>query len=409
MMQDRLNVTFVGHVDHGKSTLIGRLLYDTGSLPPDRMEQVRLASQEQGKDIELAFLIDQLKEERDEAKTIDTAQVFFEAQGRRYVIIDAPGHREFLKNMLTGASQAQAAVLIVDTELGMGEQTRRHAFLLDMLGIHTCVCALNKMDRVEFAQERFAEVEAQVRAHLDRVGLAVLACVPISARHGDNVVNRSERMAWYPGPTLMEALAGIRAVEQAELPMRLCVQDVYTFEGERIVAGRVEIGTLDDGDPVLVLPDGVPSEVYAIERFLSTRTTAEPGECIGLTMPEQLPVRRGQVFCAPDDPPAMRSRLTARLFWMSAEPLRPGETLDLKVVTQCSEATVRAIRRRTDSSSLDLIAEDADVLEEHDVAEVDLDCAQAMVVERAARSPSLGRVVMERGGEVVAAGIVIDL
>ena len=409
MTKDRLKVAFVGHVDHGKSTLIGRLLYDTDSVPPDKMEQIQRASEEQGLDTELAFLMDHLKEERDEKKTIDTAQIFFETDGREYVIIDAPGHREFLKNMLTGASQAQAAVLIVDTQLGMEEQTRRHAFLLELLGVRYCVAALNKMDQVDFSQARFEGLQAVLEEHLTKVGLPWVACVPVSARHGDNVVARSDRMPWYDGPTLMETLAGIQAIEETDLPMRLCVQDVYRFDGERIVAGRVETGTIDEGDRVLVLPDGVESEVYTIERFLSPRTSAEPGECIGLTVPDELEVRRGQVFCAPDAAPRLSAHLTARVFWMSPEPVQRGQSLDLKIVTQESACSIGAIRNRVDSSSLELLEADAGQLHEADVAEVELASARPMVVEVVKRNPSLGRVVLERDGDVVGAGILVDL
>lgn len=409
MATDRLRIAFVGHVDHGKSTLIGRLLYDTGSIPPDRMGQLRLASASQGNDMEFAYLMDQLREEREQAMTIDTARLFFRTVEREYVVIDAPGHREFLKNMLTGASQADAAALIVDASQGIGEQTRRHAFLLSLLGITRCVVAVNKMDLVGYSEARFLKVRRAVQDLAGKAGLACVAYIPISAKLGDNVAARSEQMPWYRGQALLDAIAAIPVVRDTDLPLRFCVQDVYHFDGRRIVAGRVESGTLAPGAHVVLLPEKRPVQVLSIERFHSARTVAEAGECIGLTLPDGIPCRRGQVFCEPGDLPGIASSFRVKLFWMSPNPLGKEGSLVLRLSTQEAECRVKRIRRRIDSASLDVLEEDAAQLGDAEVGELDLALLSPLVVEPFSRMPPLGRVVLERNGSIVGAGVVAGI
>ncbi len=406
MPDDRLKVAFLGHVDHGKSTLIGRLLYDTGSVPPDRLEQLQAASAARGLDTEFAFLLDQLSEERDGAMTLDTAQLFFRAGAREYVVIDAPGHRELLRNMLTGAWEAHAAVLIVDARQGLGEQTRRHAFLLTLLGIARCLVAVNKMDAVGLAAERFEAVREATQALLARVGVTPVAAVPIRARQGDNV---AARMPWYHGPTVLEALDALPAPLATDRPMRFCVQDVYGFDGQRYVAGRVESGTLRAGQRVLLLPEGVETRVLTIERFMSGRTAAEPGECIAVTLPDRLAARRGQVLCTPERPPRLAAALTARLFWLAPRPLECGADLTLRLATQESPCRVTSIRRRTDSESLHVLEEQANHLAATEVAEVCIEVPAPLVAEPVTDGPALGRLILEAEAQVVGAGVVVSV
>jgi sulfate adenylyltransferase large subunit len=409
MSQERLKITFVGHVDHGKSTLIGRLLYDTGSVPPDRMAAIEAASEEQGRDVEFAFLMDHLQEEREQGITIDTAQIWFKTDDRDYVIIDAPGHREFLKNMLTGAAQAEAALLLVDAEEGLGEQTQRHAFLLTLLGIRQCVVIMNKMDLVDFSEERFEALCGQLMTFLDRIGVEPMEFIPISARHGDNVVHPSDRMDWYDGLTVLEVLDSIPGMVETELPPRFCVQDIYDFDGKRLVAGRVESGTVDQGDALTVLPEGLETEVASVERFASERDVAEAGECVALTLPEDVPVRRGQVLCDPAALPQVTTTLTARVFWMAKEPLERDGEFDLKIVTQDRRCRVASILRRVNSSTLESIEEDAARLETTEVGDLVLEADGPVVAELIEQNPSLGRVVLETRGAVVGAGIITGL
>jgi len=407
MAQDRLRIVFVGHVDHGKSTLIGRLLCDTGSVPPDRLEALRGAPRPEGREVELAHLVDHLREEREQEFTLDTAQVFFRTADREYVVIDAPGHREFLRNMLTGASQADAAVLVVDASRGVEEQTRRHAFLLSLLGVAPCLVAVNKMDLAGFAEPRFREVVAAAARCLRSVRLPGAVAVPVSARLGDNVVAPSPRMPWHGGSTLLGVLEALRIPREVAHPLRFCVQDVYRFDGRRLVAGRVESGALDAGDWVAVLPEGTRTEVLSIERFQSGRTTAEAGECVGLTLPEQVAIRRGQVLCDPQAIPPVVSRLRVRVFWMGDEPLRRDERVCLRVVTQETACRVEAVERRVDTASLEVLEEHAETLGTTEVGELALALDTPLVVEPFASCPPLGRVVLERSGSVAGAGILI--
>ncbi len=233
-----LKFVIVGHVDHGKSTLIGRLLYDTGSVSPDRLEDIKKTSKEQGKEIEFAYLLDHLEEERQQGITIDTTQAFFKSQKRRYVIIDAPGHVEFVKNMITGASQAEAGVLIVDAKEGIREQTKRHAYILSMLGLKNVMVVFNKMDLVGFKEEAFNVLMKDTKDIMDSINISVKLYIPISAIKGDNVAQRSKNTKWYKGPTILESLDLLEGkVFQQKKSLIFPIQDVYKIESKRIAVG----------------------------------------------------------------------------------------------------------------------------------------------------------------------------
>src|SRR5947209_3485902 len=235
-----LRVVFVGHVDHGKSTLIGRILHDTDSLPEGKIEMVKKACAAEGMEFEFAFVLDALLEEQKQNVTIDTTEIRFETKRRKYIIIDAPGHKEFLKNMITGASRADAAVLVIAANEGVKEQSRRHAYLLSMLGIRQLIVVVNKMDLAEYSEERFTEIEKQYRQFLGGLGLEARVFVPASAKDGENVVSQGKKMKWHKGPTVLEALDLLESQkEDPDLPLRFCVQDVYRFDERRIIAGRI--------------------------------------------------------------------------------------------------------------------------------------------------------------------------
>ncbi len=261
MNDQKLKFVIVGHVDHGKSTLIGRLLYDTNSLPEGKIEEIKQLCESLGKDIEFGYVMDHLEEERDQGITIDTAQTFFSTEKRDYVIIDAPGHVEFVKNMISGASQAEAAVLIVDAEEGVKEQTKRHAYILGMLGLSQVIVVINKMDLVDYAPQRFESVKRELLEFLSNINIRPSYVIPISAKKGDFIANKTGNVDWYDGPTLLEALDTFRTRESAnEKPLRYVVQDVYSFD-KRIIAGRVESGIIRKGDRIKVLPSGEETRV----------------------------------------------------------------------------------------------------------------------------------------------------
>lgn len=406
---DNLRFVMVGHVDHGKSTLIGRLLYDTQSLPPDKLEEIKIASEEQGKDVEFAYVMDHLEEERSRNITIDTAQTFFRTPEREYVIIDAPGHKEFLKNMITGASQAEAAVLIVDAAEGVREQTQRHAFMIDMLGLEQLIVVVNKMDLINFSEEKFISVKKNLENFLRKVNLQPKYVIPISAKRGDNVSNRSENMSWYDGVTFLEALDSFVNLPSAlEKPMRLPVQLIHEIAGERVVMGRVEGGILEKGKGVVVLPAGEKALVDKIMEFEGEgKDSVSAGESTGIVISNSLiSPKRGDVIAYPGEEPRITDRFKASLFWMSPVPFNIEENILLRIATGEIVCRVEEITERINSSTLEVLEEKASILNDTEAGEVIIHTAGPVVVESFYETKELGRFVLVRGNDVVAGGII---
>ena len=405
---NNLKFVMVGHVDHGKSTLIGRLLYDTESLPPDKLEEIKIASQEQGRDVEFAYVMDHLEEERSRNITIDTAQTFFRTPRREYVIIDAPGHKEFLKNMITGASQAEAAVLIVDAAEGVREQTQRHAFMLDMLGLEQLIVVVNKMDSIKFSQERFNSVRNNLVNFLSKVHLQPKYVIPISAKKGDNVSNRSKNMDWYDGVTFLEALDSfINLPSSGKKPMRFPVQLVREIGGESVIMGRVEAGILQKDQEVVFLPAGAKATVKTIKEFgKEGKETAEAGESTGIVINSDYIPQRGDVAAYPGEEPPVTDRFKASVFWMSPVPFSINEAILLRVATEEVPCRVEKILERVDSSTLEVLEEDASVINDTEVGEVIIKTDRPLVVESFYKTRELGRFVLVRANDVVAGGII---
>jgi bifunctional enzyme CysN/CysC/sulfate adenylyltransferase subunit 1 len=288
------NVVLVGHVDHGKSTLIGRLLYDSESIMDERVEEIQKLADEYKRRFEFAYFLDSFEDELKEERTIDTVSLMFKGKKNYYTITDVPGHKEFIKNMLTGASHADMAVLVVSVEEGVQEQTRRHMFLLKMLGIKQVFVVVNKMDAVDYKKERFETVKKQISELLNSFDYVTeeMLFIPASAMEGDNIYKESERMEWYNGPTLIEALEGV-TLEGKEKPPRFVVQDAYEVEGEKIVVGRVESGMLRKGDEVIFEPSGIRTKIERIRVFEEDLEEAATGDCVGIIIGEE--VKRGDV------------------------------------------------------------------------------------------------------------------
>jgi sulfate adenylyltransferase large subunit len=404
---DTLSFVIVGHIDHGKSTLIGRLLYDTDSLPPDKIEEIKKASDGQGRRTEFAYLLDHLEEERKQGITIDTTQVFFKSPKRRYVIIDAPGHVEFVKNMITGASQAEAAVLIVDVAEGVKEQTRRHSYMLSLLGLHQVVVVLNKMDLTGFARERFDAVKGEVAEWLGALGMEAGFYIPISAIEGDNVARRSENMGWYEGPTFLESLDGLKNRQSPEdKPLLFPVQDVYKIGDKRINVGRVESGVIEAGTEIKILPSGQVTKIATIEKFLEDTSRAVAGECIGITTDDSVFLDRGHIVCVPGSEPAMVDRISASIFWMSKEKFTADRKLTLRCATQETGCKIESIEKRINSSTLEVIEENAEVVENLEVAEVVIKPKTPVAVKSFNDVQELGRFILVTDGNVCAGGII---
>jgi len=404
---ETLSFVIVGHVDHGKSTLIGRLLYDTDSLAPDKIEEVEKASALQGKQTEFAYLLDHLEEERKQGITIDTTQVFFRTAKRRYVIIDAPGHVEFVKNMITGASQAEAAVLIVDVAQGVKEQTRRHSYMLALLGLNQVVVVLNKMDLVNFSQGDFSRVKQQVQQWLKTIGIEATLCVPISAIKGDNIAVKSENLKWYAGPTFLQTLDTLQNVPPPEdKPLLFPVQDVYKIGDKRINVGRVESGVIEKGTQIKILPGGRVTTVNSIEKFLEQTDKAVAGECIGLTTADSVFLDRGNVLCVPGLEPTLTDSVRANIFWMAKQDFRKEQKLTMRCATQETSCRIERIDRRIDSATLEVIAEDAEMIRNLEVAEVIIKTKKPVAIKSFNDIQELGRFVLVLDENVCAGGII---
>ena len=404
-----LKIVIVGHVDHGKSTLVGRLFHDTGSLPDGKLEEIQGMCERRGMPFEWAFLMDALKAERDQGITIDVSYIHFKTPNRDYVLIDAPGHREFLKNMVSGAAQADAAVLVVDAEEGVQEQTRRHAYLLHLLGIHQVLVAINKMDLVGWSEDRFHQVSTATRDYLASLGIDLqrTVIVPVSGRDGDNVVNRSGPMAWYKGPTLAEALESFQPpVQPLELPLRLPVQDVYKFDERRIIAGRIESGRLHEGDLLLFSPSNKSARIASIEAWNEPDPpiARRAGECVGVTLDEQLFIERGEMASHVANAPMLTNVFRGRVFWLGHKPLLTGNRYKLKLNTAEYPVEVEKIERAIDVSDLGSGA--AAKVERNTVAEVVFRARRQMAVDPFDHNMFTGRFVLVEDFDIVGGGLI---
>jgi sulfate adenylyltransferase large subunit len=405
-MEEHLKFVIVGHVDHGKSTLIGRLFYDTDSLPVEKLEEVKRICKELGRELEFGFVMDHLEEERTQGVTIDTAQTFFKTSKRHYVIIDAPGHKEFIKNMITGASQAEAAILIVDADEGVKEQTKRHAYILGMLGLNQVIVVINKMDLVDHSRERFEEVKKDVLAFLSSIEIAPTYIIPISAKEGDNVAKKSDKMPWYDGLTVLEGLDTFNTKEPAvEKPLRFPIQDVYKVKDKRILVGRLEAGKMRKDGEIVFLPEDARSKIKSIEILWKDKSEAEAGESIGVTLEDPLFIERGAVACPVDNRPATTSKIWANVFWMSKLPFKSGEDLLLRLATQEVPVDIN-VEKKIDSSTLETISDSPDMVKETEVAQMLITTKTPLVVENFNDIQELGRFVLVRDLDVVAGGII---
>ncbi|MBJ6801039.1 GTP-binding protein [Geomonas propionica] len=409
--KEHFQIVFVGHVDHGKSTLLGRLYADTDSLPMGHLDKVRDICAKQGKVFEYAFLFDAFLEEQEQGITIDTARTFFSWGERQYIIIDAPGHKEFLKNMISGAARAEAAVLIIDAGEGIQEQSKRHGYLLSLLGIRQVVVVVNKMDLVEYGEEAFRNIEQEYRAFLAPLGLQPQYFIPASARNGDNVAASSGAMPWYGGPTLLESLANfVKRPARTDLPLRLPVQDIYKFDPRRILAGRVEAGQFSVGDTLVFSPSNKTAVVKSIEAFNVPNVihSVPAGRSAGLTLDEQIFVERGEVASHKDAAPEVSDRFKANIFWMGKNPVLAGGRYLLRVATTEVEMEVEAILGIIDASTLGR-GESPQRIERNDVAEVLIRTRRPIALDRFADIDTTGRFVIIEGYDIQGGGIVIEV
>lgn len=404
----QVRIVIVGHVDHGKSTLVGRLLYETGSLPDGKLDMLKAVSARRGMPFEWSFLLDALQTERDQGITIDTTQIRFRTRSRDVVLIDAPGHAEFLRNMITGASQADGAVLIIDALEGVRDQTRRHGYLLHLLGIRQVAVVVNKMDRVDFSAARFKEISDEISAHLTGLGVTPKAVIPISARDGDGVAELTPRLQWYAGPTVVEALDALEPARPLEqLALRLPVQAIYKFDDRRIVAGRIESGSLSAGDEIVIMPVGKLAKIKSVESWPVTPVAERQsaGRSVGITLDRELFVERGDVISHADNSPRDTRRIRARIFWLHDKPLVKGASILVRLGTRETRAHVVAIEKAVDPGELSSV--ETNSIARNHVGEIDIALAYPLAADPHTDNPRTGRLVIEVGGRIAGGGLVL--
>lgn len=409
-----MNIVIVGHVDHGKSTVIGRLLADTGSLPQGKLEQIKEMCRRNSKPFEYAFLLDALKDERAQGITIDIARCFFRTEKREYIILDAPGHIEFLKNMITGASRAEAALLVIDAHEGVRENSRRHGYILSMLGIKQVSVLVNKLDIMGYSEEVFDNIVKEYSEFLAAAGVTPTSFIPVSAAMGDNIAVRSDKMPWYDGMTVLEQLDAFKEeLPPDDLPFRMPVQDVYKFtssgDERRIIAGTVESGTLHVGDSIMFYPSGKKTTVASIEEFNRPRRTAvTSGYSTGITMTEQIYVRRGDLAVKTDEkPPVTASRIEVSLFWLGKDALSEGKRYYLKTGSAKVPMRLEKTEYVLNASSLEKAAKPK--VEKNEVAKCTLTLERPISFDISSDLSGTGRFVIVDGYEISGGGIITGI
>ena len=412
MADNKIKIVFVGHVDHGKSTLIGRLLYNTHSIAEDKIKDLEKNTPE-GKKLDFSFLMDHFEEERKQGITIDTAQIFFRTSKRDYVIIDAPGHVEFVVNMITGAAQADAAVLIVDASEGIKEQTKRHAYILSMLGIKQVIVAVNKMDLVGYNEKRYKSIVTDLTAFLAGINIHNVSSVPISSTDGDNITEHSENTKWFTGKTFIELVDDIPGgMDESNQYIVFPIQDVYNIndqgKNKRISVGKIEAGNMATGQSICVLPTKEQTLIKSIEKYNETKMQAEKGECIGITTDKPLFIERGSIICSINHNLNVAVTFKASLFWMNDSGVSINAKLTLRCSTQEVGCCISKVFKKMNSSTLEKIEDDLKSLNKLEVGEVEIKTKKPVVISTISDVQALGRFVLLRENTIVAGGIITE-
>lgn len=411
MALPKVNLVVVGHKDHGKSTLIGRLLYDSKAVLEQKLQEITTELERSGKEFEFAFLLDSLEEERKGGLTIDIMHTPFNSKRYSYTIIDCPGHREFIKKMLTGASQADAAVLVVSAKEGIEDQTKQHAFLIKILGIQKLVVAVNKLDEVAYREGTYEKTCKELNKMLHSLGYEDAPTVPVSALNGDNVFARSKRMNWYSGSTLIDTLdeTVTPSADMRNRPFRGCVQDVYEMGNEQMAVCKVETGTLRSGDLVSFNPSGKEGLVRTIEVFGKNVQEAKAGDSVGLQVEGAVGVKRGDVVSHLESRPIKAKRFIAETILFSDVELRTGDVLTIRCGTAEKKCKVQKILKEIDPVDLNVRCHFPEVLKEDGVGEIEFHPIEPLCVERYSDFPQLGRFVVQGRSGAVGAGIILEV
>ncbi len=412
-----MNLVFIGHVDAGKSTLLGRLMFDSGNVSEQQMKKFKEMAKELGKStFEFAYVMDRVKEERERGLTIDVAHEKFDTDKYYFTMIDAPGHRDFVKNMITGASQADAAILVVSGKDGVQAQTKEHIFLARTLGVEQMLVVINKMDTVDYKEDVFNKVMKEVKDVLKSVSfnLEKVEFIPASGLMGDNVVNKSDKLDWYKGKTVVEALNDFEAPQKpVDLPLRVPIQDAFNITGVGCVpVGRVETGVLKVGDNVVFMPSGAKGEVKTIEMHHEQLKEATPGDNVGFNVRgiSKKDVKRGDVAGRVDNPPTVVKEFTAQIAVLNHPTvITAGYTPVFHAHTAQVACQFTELVKKLDPKSGEVKEENPDFLKTGDVAIVKCVPSQPFVLEKRQDIPPLGRFAIRDMGQTVAAGMVIDV
>ncbi|MCX6818865.1 MAG: translation elongation factor EF-1 subunit alpha [Candidatus Aenigmarchaeota archaeon] len=414
--KQHMNLVSIGHVDHGKSTLVGRLLYDTGNIREDALRKLKdLAKELKKETFEFAFIMDRLKEERERGLTIDIMHQRFDTPKYYFTIIDCPGHRDFVKNMITGTSQADGAILVVSGKEGVQEQTKEHAYLAKVLGVNQIIVAINKMDAVNYEEAKYKETRSNAEKLLKGIGFKVeeIQFIPTSGYKGDNVAKKSENMPWYKGPTIIEALDMFKVPNQpVDKPLRLPIQDIYSITGVGTVpVGRVETGILRVNDTIKFVPSNTTGEVKSIEMHHEQFQEAGPGDNIGFNVrgAGKNDIKRGDVACSPNNPAKPVTEFTAQIIVLNhPSVISKGYTPVFHVHTAQIACTITEIVKKIDPKTGAVAQEHPDFIKTGDAAIIKVKPTKPMVIEKQSDIPELARFAIRDMGQTVAAGICID-
>ena len=407
MKKNNLKFVIVGHVDHGKSTLIGRLLFDTNSISEAKINDIKQICEALGKPFEFAFIMDHLEEERQKSITIDTTQTFFKTAKRDYVIIDAPGHVQFLKNMITGASSAQAAVLIIDAQEGIREQTRRHLCLVDLVGIKKVIIVINKIDLVNYQEKNFNKTKDEINKFLKNLNLQTEQIIPLSAKENINITDNSPKLSWYRGPHLLKGFDLLKIENQPRIKaLRLPIQDIYTINGKKIPVGKIISGQIKKGQKIKIAPSGQETSIKSIMLFNKEIKSANQGENVGLILNNQLAIQRGDIIIDSKDHLEPTNPIEANILWLAKKPLLLNQLVNLRCSTQEAMGRIEKIKKRINSSTLETIEQNAKELKTNELGQITVKTEKPIIVEKFSDLEELGRLIVEENNMPAGTGIL---
>jgi len=410
MTQSTTDLVIIGHKDHGKSTLIGRLLYDSKAIPQQKIQEIKEENQRTGRgQFKFSYLLDSLEEERKGGLTIDIVHTPFKTKRHLYTIIDCPGHKEFIKNMITGASQANAAVLVVSATEGIQDQTKQHTYLAKTLGITQLVVAVNKMDQVDYDQTRFREVSEKLNRFLDSLDFKNVPTIPLSALKGANVFKKSQKMAWYDGATFIDALDQhiSPATPPTDKPLRGFVQDVYDTEKGKIIICKIETGSIETRRDLIFSPSSQKGRIKKIELFGQEVKKAEAGDSVELSLDGIGPIGRGEVISDLRNRAEIIQSFTAQIIVLTAIRIENNDVLKIRYGTAERECKVHKILEKVDPINLAIQQKRPNALEDGDIGRVEFSTLEPTCLEKYSEFPQLGRFVIEGKKGAAAAGIVL--